>query len=1041
MPAPASPSASTAGRSAGPQPLGARVCSLVVDLPALPGVHRAVPPAPPPGRHHRRSTDRLGPPRAARADPELATRRAEILRLLLALVAAEAMYTPPPREAAARRSAAASLTARRRRRLERRPRGEGADARGRLRAPPRIHRRRAGGRGDRGDARGGTARVRDALLTDAAGLRPAGGGGRRRRRAGPADGGRGRGGGGSPAAERGLFSIVDDLFGGLWGGLDGALGLPRPKDKDAAGGTAAAAAGRGGPGGSRRPARPFPARAPLSGLAASATRELRGLLLVVRRPRGPARSGVARARRRRASPSSGVRFLPAAAFAGARRGYYFRLGDRGLGYYRDPNADAAGADSESVAVASPARARAFGPEPRPEEGRTLAASDVGPDAFDDDDDDACVRSAGANCVRGFAGRRGPRAAARRAALGDPLRAALGRRRSAGLVGERARRCCCGGDDAGVLDASRLSCFEEAARWRRRSAHGAISRARATSAEARGGLPLAFALLALVTRHAGDPNKGGFAQCAVFSIVQLSSDANFASGLAASCSPRWIPELELARDFRGSHADALVLCSRRLLLEAPPAWVAPLANPLLTTLHNVAPWFRRLNRDAASALLEMAAFHARPETLFAQPGERRNDRVKELALTVSPIDRCLRHAAEENPELIAAVCDERGRVLDRLDAFGPRATRNDDEIGDFRKRTCAADDGERKGARGDGSFDAERGMVARHPRRASRRARRRSGARPDDEGTTKGPGAGRGRCRPGRRVGFSARRPGARCGAAVRGGLGGDPEVAARVRAGARVAQAAERHRGGGVRALVRRGEDQALPRRRDRTGRVRRGGREGRREGGADCSPTGHENNEQSKKNGRRSPRITRIRSKKSRRRVILHELMMAPRVQPGFLTRSSSPRAESRHRFRKRRRRAGTSRRGAERVNGPRRGGRAVRGRADADARARAGRASAAARSGVPGRIPGCVGKKPRRLGRGRGVAFLSEEGGMGSCSSKPGEVGAMPQQGSGSAAPLNAEAIARGARLRERAHPRPTSPRPARLPGYDRRVVSHDA
>jgi hypothetical protein len=543
---------------------------------------------------------------------------------------------------------------------------------------------------------------------------------------------------GAPAAERGLFSIVDDLFGGLWGGLDGALGLPRPKDKDAAGGTAAAAAGRGGPGGSRRPRDPSPrerlsraSRRPPPASFADSFSWFGGLedrLGVA--SRGPGGGGRA--------PSSGVRFLPAAAFAGARRGYYFRLGDRGLGYYPDPNADAAGADSEAVAVASPGDARAFGPEPRPEEGRTLAASDAGPDAFDDDDD-ACVRSAGAN----------PFAASLDGADPAPLHDALLSVIRSGLpsvAGEARGWLASGlgalllGDDAGVLDASRLSCFEEAAALATHCLRSARFRERATSAEARGGLPLAFALLALVTRHAGDPNKGGFAQCAVFSIVQLSSDANFASGLAASCSPRWIPELELARDFRGSHADAIVLCSRRLLLEAPPAWVAPLANPLLTTLHNVAPWFRRLNRDAASALLEMAAFHARPETLFAQPGERRNDRVKELALTVSPIDRCLRHAAEENPELIAAVCDERGAVLDRLDAFGARATRNDDEIGDFERRAPPTTERERGRRRRVARRRARNGCA---PSTASFpwRARRRSGARPDDEGTTKGPAPG------------------------------------------------------------------------------------------------------------------------------------------------------------------------------------------------------------------------------------------------------------------------------------------------------------
>ena len=199
---------------------------------------------------------------------------------------------------------------------------------------------------------------------------------------------------------------------------------------------------------------------------------------------------------------------------------------------------------------------------------------------------------------------------------------------------------------------------------------------------------------------------------------------------------------------------------------------------------------------------------------------------------------------------------------------------------------------RRGGGGDGSLlDAERGMVARHPRRAS--PGERDGA-PERGPTTKGrrrvrgPGAGGVA-----RGGASASRRGARAreGAAVRGGLA-ETEVRAGTRWGSCCSgsRAAPRRRCSRP-CSTRRGSGSSASSRSDGASEAR-GGREGRREGGADCSPTGHENNDhQSKKNGRWSPRITRIRSKKSRRRVILHELMMAPRVQPGFLTRSSSPR------------------------------------------------------------------------------------------------------------------------------------------------------
>ena len=69
----------------------------------------------------------------------------------------------------------------------------------------------------------------------------------------------------------------------------------------------------------------------------------------------------------------------------------------------------------------------------------------------------------------------------------------------------------------------------------------------------------------------------------------------------------------------------------------------------------------------------------------------------------------------------------------------------------------------------------------------------------------------------------------------------------------------------------------------------------------------------------------------------------------------------------------------------------------------------------------------------------LLTEE--MGSCSSKPGEVGAMPQQGSGSAAPVDPQAIEAVRASANALHPKPATPERPVSPGYDRRVVSHDA
>ena len=57
------------------------------------------------------------------------------------------------------------------------------------------------------------------------------------------------------------------------------------------------------------------------------------------------------------SKSDKAAFLPARSFSGWRHGYYFRLGDAGLGYYLD-----VGAEADTIAT-SVATARAPTPHP------------------------------------------------------------------------------------------------------------------------------------------------------------------------------------------------------------------------------------------------------------------------------------------------------------------------------------------------------------------------------------------------------------------------------------------------------------------------------------------------------------------------------------------------------------------------------------------------------------------------------------------------------------------------------------------------------
>ena len=182
---------------------------------------------------------------------------------------------------------------------------------------------------------------------------------------------------------------------------------------------------------------------------------------------------------------------------------------------------------------------------------------------------------------------------------------------------------------------------------------------ATSADAKCGLPLAFTLLALAMRRRRDGDAGGFAQCACFALLRLSSSRNFGAALNARASPRWLPELELAEldggTWRGTHADALVATTHALLTDGDASRTAPLISPLLTTLHNAAPHWKNLSSRASTRLVRLVERHARPETLFAQPDAYR-DQLRELTGALSPIDRCLRHQPDENPRLVLAVLE-------------------------------------------------------------------------------------------------------------------------------------------------------------------------------------------------------------------------------------------------------------------------------------------------------------------------------------------------------------------------------------------------
>jgi hypothetical protein len=198
----------------------------------------------------------------------------------------------------------------------------------------------------------------------------------------------------------------------------------------------------------------------------------------------------------------------------------------------------------------------------------------------------------------------------------------------------------------------------------------------TSPAAKSGLPLAFTLLALVMKYRDDTTKGGFLQCAAFIVLRLSAARNFAIALNASASAQaplgaftadrdGVPavEFELPDAFAGTHADVLIHVCFVLLTECEPAWVAPLVNPLLTALHNVAPYWKNVSAMGAERLIAVAEHFADPGVLFSHP-----DAYQNLVMALHSVDRCLQHQPESNPALVYAVL-RLGDVFDRLNAMG------------------------------------------------------------------------------------------------------------------------------------------------------------------------------------------------------------------------------------------------------------------------------------------------------------------------------------------------------------------------------------
>jgi hypothetical protein len=187
----------------------------------------------------------------------------------------------------------------------------------------------------------------------------------------------------------------------------------------------------------------------------------------------------------------------------------------------------------------------------------------------------------------------------------------------------------------------------------------------TNPKFRAGVPLASALVQIMYAKLEDVNAGGFHQCASFVLLRLSASSAFASALNDVMPPSSAAKLGLSTDGgqTHTHADGLIHAVHALLCECDYTRVAPLVDPLLTTLRNAAPRWRGLGDVGSAKLLKLCQHFAADSVLFLTERARHD-----LSSAVHVVDGCLAHGAGRNPRLVRALCTSQdGDVFDRIDA--------------------------------------------------------------------------------------------------------------------------------------------------------------------------------------------------------------------------------------------------------------------------------------------------------------------------------------------------------------------------------------
>ena len=178
--------------------------------------------------------------------------------------------------------------------------------------------------------------------------------------------------------------------------------------------------------------------------------------------------------------------------------------------------------------------------------------------------------------------------------------------------------------------------------------------------------------------------------AIASGVSLIGDG--VNGLAEGLAGLAGLEAETTKNappWRGTHLDAFVYAAHALLTETSRSTSNAVANPLLVSVRNLAPFAGKnaLSRGSCERLCRLVERYASHALLFAQKDpDAYEDHVRTLAEATHALDACAR-ARGDDAALVASIRASRD-VFERLDAMG--AESDEDKADGARSESAGSD---------------------------------------------------------------------------------------------------------------------------------------------------------------------------------------------------------------------------------------------------------------------------------------------------------------------------------------------------------------